>query len=167
MTIDGKAFVCFPALNSSDRTMEELDNAQAAVLDVKLPHLEEWIKHRRKIAALYRQRLAGVGDLRLPHFDESNQRDTFQNYVIRTELRDQLRDHLQANGVETLIHWAKPMWRHSGLGLRDPGLPNTERLCREVLSLPMNAEITEEQAGVVIESVRSLYAPVRARSAYA
>lgn len=154
--------------NGEDRTTGEyhchgqtalLDNVQAAVLDVKLRYLGEWIEHRRKIATVYRQGLAGVADLRLPHFDESNQRDSFQNYVIRTKRRDRLRNHLQANGIETLLHWDKPMWRHPRLGLRDPGLPNVERLCREVLSLPMNAEITKEQAEIVIDCVRSFYVP--------
>lgn len=144
-----------------------LDNVQGGVLDVKLRYIKDWIDHRRKIAAIYRQGLTGVGDLRLPHFDESNQRDSFQNYVIRTQNRDQLRHHLQANGVETLVHWRKPMWRHPGLSLRDPGLTNVERLCREVLSLPMSAETTEEQASIVIDCVRSFYAPVRALSAHA
>jgi len=159
--------------NGEDRTTGEyhhhgqtalLDNAQAAILDVKLPYLESWIEHRRKIAGIYHQGLADVADLRLPHFDETNQRDTFQNYVIRTQQRDRLRNHLQVNGVETLIHWPKPMWCHSGLGLRDPGLANTERLCREVLSLPINAEISEQQAQIVVECVRSFYISV-ARSA--
>lgn len=136
-----------------------LDNVQAAVLDVKLPYMKDWIEHRRKIATVYRQGLAGIADLRLPHFDESNQRDAFQNYVIRTDRRDQLRDHLQANSIETLLHWPKPLWRHSRLGLRDPGLPNVKKLCSEVLSLPMSSETTEEQAHIVIECVRSFYAP--------
>lgn len=154
--------------NGEDRTTGEyhhhgetalLDNVQAAVLDVKLRYLGEWIEHRRKVATIYRQGLAGVADLRLPHFDESDRRDSFQNYVIRTERRDELRAYLQAKGIETLVHWPKPMWRHSGLGLRDPKLPNVERLCSEVLSLPITAETTEEQAGIVVECVRSFYVP--------
>lgn len=143
-----------------------LDNVQAAVLDVKLGYLKDWIEHRRKIASVYRQGLAGIADLRLPHFDESNQRDAFQNYVIRTERRDELRAHLRASGVETLVSWTKPLWCHARLRLRDPGLPNVEELCREVLSLPMSAETTEEQAEIVIECVCSFYGP-RAVSACA
>lgn len=108
--------------NGEDRTSREyhhhgetalLDNVQAAVLDVKLPHIDDWIEHRRKIASIYRQGLTGVADLRLPHFDESNQHDAFQNYVIRTERRDQLKDYLEANGVETLELISKPCVRQS------------------------------------------------------
>jgi dTDP-4-amino-4,6-dideoxygalactose transaminase len=142
-----------------------LDNVQAAVLDVKLKYLETWIEHRRKVAGLYREGLSGVADVLLPHFDESKQRDVFQNYVIRADARDRLKNHLEESGVETLVHWPKPMWRHPGLLLRDPGLTNTEALCREVLSLPISAETTEEQVEIVAESIRSFYLPVRARSA--
>ena len=65
-----------------------LDNVNAAVLDVKLRHLPDWIAHRRRIAGLYRAALTGVGDLRLPHFGEARHFDSFQNYVVRTAQRD-------------------------------------------------------------------------------
>lgn len=165
VTVDGQAFSSFPPLNGSNVSSKELGNVQAAVLDVKLKHLETWIEHRRKVAGLYREGLSGVADLLLPHFDESKQRDVFQNYVIRADARDRLKNHLEDNGVETLVHWPKPMWRHPGLLLRDPGLTNTEALCREVLSLPISVETTEEQVEIVAESIRSFYLPVRARSA--
>ncbi|MHB8540286.1 MAG: DegT/DnrJ/EryC1/StrS family aminotransferase [Candidatus Acidiferrales bacterium] len=142
-----------------------LDNVQAAVLNVKLSHLPKWIEHRRGIAALYREGLRGILNLRLPHFDESNQLDIFQNYVIRTDARDRLRQHLANDGVETLIHWPKPMWRHEGLGLQNPGLAETEEICKEVISLPMSAETTPEHVEIVVDSVRSFYAPMRHRAA--
>ncbi|MGB6482883.1 MAG: DegT/DnrJ/EryC1/StrS family aminotransferase [Candidatus Acidiferrales bacterium] len=143
-----------------------LDNVQAAVLDAKLKYVEAWIEHRRKVAELYREGLAGIAEVRLPHFDESKQRDVFQNYVIRANARDRLKSHLEDNGVEALVHWPKPMWRHAGLGLQDPGLTHTEKLCQEVLSLPMSTEITEDQVEIVIDSIRSFYISVGARSAH-
>ena len=85
-----------------------LDNIHAAVLDVKLRYLPGWVEHRRAIAARYRAGLEGVGDLRLPHFDEQRHRDSFQNYVIRTARRDELRAFLREQGVETLMHWQGP-----------------------------------------------------------
>ncbi|HEV2489272.1 MAG TPA: DegT/DnrJ/EryC1/StrS family aminotransferase [Candidatus Acidoferrales bacterium] len=138
-----------------------LDNVQAAVLDVKLRRLPNWIAHRRTIAALYRQGLQDIEDLQIPHFDETKQRDVYQNYVIRTLERDRLRDHLAASGVETLTHWPKPLWEHRGLGLKNPGLPETERICREVLSLPMNAETTSEQAEFVVTAIRNFFCAFR------
>lgn len=134
-----------------------LDNVQAAVLAVKLGHLPEWIAHRRKIAGLYHQGLVGVGDLVLPHFSEEDRLDVFQNYVIRTKQRDGLREHLQATGVETLVHWPKPMWEHQGLGLKNPGVPETERICREVISLPMSAETTEEHVAVTVDAIHTFF----------
>ncbi len=131
-----------------------LDNVQAAVLDVKLRHLPDWLAHRRRIAELYRRGLGEVAGLRLPHFDEARQVDVFQNYVVRTPHRDRLRAHLQTRGIETLVHWPKPMWEHKGLGLAHPGLPETERICREVVSLPMSPETTSEQVELTTAAIR-------------
>jgi len=135
-----------------------LDNVQAAVLDVKLPQLPEWIEHRRQSAARYRQGLEGIAALRLPHFCDDDYFDIFQNYVIRTSERDRLREYLRAQGVETLVHWPKPMWEHKGLGLENPHLPETESICREVISLPMSAETTPEQVDITVGCIRDFFA---------
>lgn len=135
-----------------------LDNVQAAVLDVKLRYLPQWIEYRRKIAACYRQGLEGIAELQLPHFSEKHHFDIFQNYVIKTKERDRLREHLKAQGVETLVHWPKPMWRHQGLALEDPHLPETERICEEVISLPMSAETTQEQVEITVQCIREFFA---------
>lgn len=135
-----------------------LDNVQAAILDVKLRHLPEWIEHRRKIARLYHQSLQGIEELELPPYDGPGYFDSFQNYVVRTPHRDALRRHLRENGVETLVHWAKPMWAHAGLRLPDLHLPETESLCREVISLPMSAETTEEHVEITAGCIREFFA---------
>jgi dTDP-4-amino-4,6-dideoxygalactose transaminase len=134
-----------------------LDNVQAAVLDVKLRHLPRWIEHRREIASLYQKGLDGISGLALPHFEGRDHFDIFQNYVIRTPQRDALREHLKKNGVETLVHWPKPMWEHKGLDLRDPHLAHTERISREVISLPMSAETTSEQVATVAGAIRLFF----------
>ena len=69
---------------------------------------------------------------------------------MRTARRDDLREFLRNEGVETLVHWPKPMWEHKGLSLVDPGLPETERICREVISLPMSAETTDEDVALTV-----------------
>src|SRR5262249_3191946 len=84
--------------------------------------------------------------------------DSFQNYVIRTRERDELRQFLKNEGVETLVHWAKPMWEHKGLALGNPGLHETESICKEVISLPMSAETTEEHVQITSECIRKLFA---------
>jgi len=134
-----------------------LDNVQAAVLDVKLRHFVDWVAHRRRIARRYRAGLAGVGDLRLPHWDDARFEDVYQNYVVRTSDRDALRGHLRESGVETLLHWPKPVWEHRALGLGEPDLPNTRRICREVISLPMSAETSDEDVDTVVEVVRAFF----------
>jgi dTDP-4-amino-4,6-dideoxygalactose transaminase len=134
-----------------------LDNIQAAVLDVKLRRLPEWIDHRRAVAARFRAGLEGVGDLRLPHYDDPRFSDVYQNYVIRTARRDLLRRFLQENGVETLVHWSKPVWRHRALALGEPELPNTSRICSEVVSLPMSAETSEQDVDTVVELIRGFF----------
>lgn len=134
-----------------------LDNVQAAVLDVKLRHLPSWIDHRRAMASRYRKGLEGVGDLRLPHFDDRRHFDSFQNYVIRTGQRDGLRTHLRENGVETLVHWQKPMWEHKALGLAAMPGSETGSLCREVISLPMSAETTAAHVDETVRVIRAFF----------
>ncbi len=152
--------------NGEDRTTGEyhyhgqtalLDNVQAAVLDVKLRHLPEWIAHRRRIASAYHRGLSGITQLRIPQFDEARRKDIFQNYVIRTRDRDQLRAYLKEQGIETLVHWPKPMWEHRGLALTVPDVPETEAMCREVLSLPMSAETTEAQVDIIVAALRTFF----------
>jgi len=135
-----------------------LDNVQAAVLDVKLPRLMGWIDHRRHIVDRYRQGLAGVGDLRLPHFPGEKFTDAWQNYVIRTARRDALRTYLTDNGVETLVHWPKPVWEHKALKLGDLSLPRTEAICKEVVSLPLSAETTEQHVAVTVQTIKDFFA---------
>ncbi|MET0514226.1 MAG: DegT/DnrJ/EryC1/StrS family aminotransferase, partial [Nitrospiraceae bacterium] len=71
--------------------------------------------------------------------------------------RDPLRGYLRDQGVETLVHWPKPMWEHKGLRLGAPHLPETERVCREVLSLPMSAETTAEHVKITVEAVQRFF----------
>lgn len=134
-----------------------LDNLQAAFLDVKLRHLPDWIKRRQQIAEQYRNGLAGIEELILPHFEDNRFVDVYQNYVIRTQNRDALFDYLKENGVEPLVHWRIPYYRYKELNLEDRGFPETEAICREVISLPMNVEITDEEVDYVITCIRNFF----------
>lgn len=138
-----------------------LDNMQAAVLDVKLRHLPDWIEHRRSIANAYKKGLGGVGDLVLPHFEDRRYADVFQNYVIRTGRRDALRAHLKESGIETLVSWPKPVWKHLALRLGEHTMPETEAICREVISLPMSAETTTEDVDITVDAVRKFFERAR------
>ena len=159
-------FVRLLRFNGEDRQTGEfhyhgytalLDNVQAAVLDVKLRYLPAWIGHRRAIADQYREGLKGIEGLDLPHFEGDQYFDTYQNYVIRTEHRDELREHLKNSGVETLVHWAKPMWEHKGLALEKPLVPETESIFASVISLPMSAETTPEHVELTVSCIRKFF----------
>lgn len=134
-----------------------LDNLQAAFLDVKLRHLPQWIVRRKEIAERYRAALCDLSDLLLPHYDRPGFDHVYQNYTIRSKQGNEFSDYLKANGVEVLTQFRKPYYRHEGLKLVDRGFPETEALSREVCSLPMNVEVTDEEIDFVIKVVRSFY----------
>lgn len=159
-------FVTLMRFNGEDRQTGEfhyhgqtalLDNVNAAILDVKLRHFDEFVRARRSTAQLYQDSLQGIHGLTLPVFDGEYHFDTFQNYVIRTQKRDALREFLKINGIETLVHWSKPMWQYAGLRLDRPALPETESVCREVISLPMSAETSADHVKIVSEAIRSFF----------
>ena len=78
----------------------------------------------------------------------------YQNYVIESDDRDRLVQHLANNGIETLVSWPVPM-HHQPLGLNHFSLPNTETLARRVLSLPMHNVLEEDEATRVADAVRA------------
>ncbi len=134
-----------------------LDNLQAAFLDVKLRYLPEWIVRRQAIASSYREHLSDLPDLRLPHYDRPGFDHVYQNYTLRSRQGSAFSDHMTAHGVEVLTQFRKPYYKHKALGLEDNGFPVTEAISREVCSLPMNAEITDEEVAYVIDVVRGFY----------
>ena len=134
-----------------------LDNLQAAFLDVKLKHLPAWIERRKAIAEHYRMAIGDLPDLLLPHYDRPGFDHVYQNYTLRSKQGNDFSEYLKKNGVEVLTQFRKPYYRHEGLKLKDREFPETEAISREVCSLPMNAEISDEEAGYVIEVVRRFY----------
>ncbi|MGQ9460518.1 MAG: DegT/DnrJ/EryC1/StrS family aminotransferase [Candidatus Bathyarchaeaceae archaeon] len=136
-----------------------LDNLQAAILNVKLKYVPEWNERRRELASLYHKGLSDLPDVKLPPPPQLGGRffDVYQNYVIRSKKRDRLVAHLRESGVEVLVSWPKPLHRHEALGLGKFHLPKTEQISREVLSLPMYPELSNEQVKYVIEVVHSFY----------
>lgn len=133
-----------------------LDNIQAAILNVKLKYLPDWIARRREIANMYQDGLEDISGLVLPPKPEerNDYYDVFQNYVIRSSKRDSLHKYLQEKGIETLISWPKPTHHHPPLHLSQFNLPMTERLSKEVLSLPLFPEISDANVQYVIETLK-------------
>ena len=134
-----------------------LDNIQAAFLDIKLRHLPSWIERRKQIAEKYRQSLSDLPDLLLPHYDKPGFDHIYQNYTLRSKQGSDFSDYLKAKNIEVLTQFRKPYYKHPALKLEDLGFPETEALSREVCSLPMNVEITDEEIDYVISVVRSFY----------
>jgi len=134
-----------------------LDTLQAAIALVKLGHLPGWIDRRREIAASYTQALEGLGELVLPPRDGDGRYDVFSSYVIRTERRDGLMTHMRDDGIEVFAHWVPPLHHQKGLGLDHWRLPETERASRQVLSLPVFSEMTNEETDLVIDSIQRFF----------
>ena len=134
-----------------------LDNLQAAFLDVKLRHLPDWIIRRKKLANRYREAFLDIPDLLLPHYSKPGFDHVYQNYTVRTKQGNDFSEYLKKNGVEVLTQFRKPYYKHKGLKLLDRGFPETEALSREVCSLPMNVETTDDEVDYVIKTVRSFY----------
>ncbi len=136
-----------------------LDNLQAAVLDWRLARLPEWIERRREIARSYTRLLSDLPELEIPigPDDDPQRRDVYQNYVVTTDWRDPLAEHLRDDGIETMVSWPIPLHRQPGLGLGHHRLPRTEALGDRVLSLPMYPELGDDQVEHVATSVRRFF----------
>jgi dTDP-4-amino-4,6-dideoxygalactose transaminase len=136
-----------------------LDSVQAAILRIKLRNLKSFSAGRQQAAQRYHQLLEGVGDLRLPQIPEGNQH-VFHLYVIRTEKRDELLKHLHKHEVGAGIHYPTP-WHlqgaYSELGYKEGSFPLTEKICREILSLPMFPELSEEQQQHVTDTIKKFF----------
>lgn len=162
-----------------------LDAMQAAVLNVKLPHLPAWVERRRAIAERYQRELADLPGVQLPA--RGGEGHSWNQFVVRVPqcpartaacdggctpsadsasfglpeacCRDWLKQQLQEQGVSTIIYYPIPIHRqpaYAELGYGPGSLPITERLCSEVLSLPIFPELTAEQQDQVIRVLRQL-----------
>jgi dTDP-4-amino-4,6-dideoxygalactose transaminase len=133
-----------------------MDEIQAAVLRIKLRHLDEWNRLRRQHAAMYSELLEDTGVV-LPE-EPGDRSHVYHLYVVRTPHRDRLQQALRERGVGTGIHYPVPVHLQEAarsLGHSEGSLPHSERAAAEVLSLPMYAELTDEQISYVAEQVRS------------
>ncbi len=129
-----------------------LDEIQAAMLRVKLRHLPEWNARRRQIASLYLDGLEQAS-LRLPHVPDHAE-PVWHMFVARTPDRDAVKNHLDFHGVETLVRYAdlpyfEPAFHRENFAPH--GFPVSERLRREVLSLPIGMHLRDAQVERVIE----------------
>jgi dTDP-4-amino-4,6-dideoxygalactose transaminase len=134
-----------------------LDAIQAAFLRIKLRHLENWNADRRAAALRYHQMLSAVPAVRTP-FEPASSRAIYHLYVIRTNDRDALGEHLKANGIATGLHYPVPVHLqhcYREWGYRTGSLPITEKIAAEILSLPMFPGLTPEQQARVTSAIEA------------
>jgi dTDP-4-amino-4,6-dideoxygalactose transaminase len=132
-----------------------LDEIQAVVLRVKLPHLSSWNEQRRGHASLYSNLLSG-SFVTTPTARAENCH-VFHLYVIRSPRRDELQAFLKERGVFTGIHYPVPIHLQkamASLGYRPGDLPVTEQAASQILSLPLYAELAEEEIEYVVQAIR-------------
>ncbi len=129
-----------------------LDEIQAAFLNVKLPYLDRDNARRKSIARRYLEGISLEG-LRLPPSDRIDD-DVWHLFVTQSPYRDQLRQYLAENGIQTDIHYPTPIHRQSAYAdLSHLKLPVTEQLSREVLSLPLHPMLTDDEVSRIIHTI--------------
>jgi len=152
-----------------------MDNLHAALLNVKMKYFPAWLVRRKEIAELYRVGLSKVSAVTTPHYGDDRFSDIYTNYAIRAERRDELKKYLDDNGVETMISWGSPMYNEAvfvdekytkeyggkprliSLNGDSTDLPETEKICKEVISLPMYPELTNEDVEYVCSTIKTFY----------
>jgi dTDP-4-amino-4,6-dideoxygalactose transaminase len=133
-----------------------LDSIQAAVLDVKLGHLNRWNDARRRNARHYDEKLSKIGIA--PPRRLSDEGHVYHLYVIEVENRAHVQDVLAERGIATGIHYPIPIHlqpAYADLGIRAGSFPRAERSAKRILSLPMFPELTEEQIDRVVGAIEA------------
>ena len=131
-----------------------LDTLQAAILNVKLPYLDQWNASRRHAAAMYRQHLQQIG-IAGPEEDR-NVEHVYHLFVITVNRRDELQRYLTAQGIETGIHYPIPIHQqgvYTAAGRQGGRYPVVERLAGRILSLPFFAELSQDQVKRVVGAI--------------
>lgn len=135
-----------------------LDEIQAAILRVKLKHLDRWNASRRALADRYSQILAAT-ELELP-VCPPNAEHVFHQYVVRHPDRDRLRAFLKNRGIQTLVHYPIPVHlqpAYRGIKLHSKSLTQTEIASREVISLPMYPEMNEDSVNIICATILDFF----------
>lgn len=138
-----------------------LDELQAAILTVKFKYLNDWNEKRKQKAKLYNELLSqlNVPFMQFPYVDEGNDH-VFHQYTIRVSKRDELQQFLKDRGIQTMVYYPLPLHLQPVFrewGYKEGDFPVSEQAAREVLSLPMYPELTEEQQAYVVEMIRAFY----------
>jgi UDP-2-acetamido-2-deoxy-ribo-hexuluronate aminotransferase len=139
-----------------------LDSVQAAILNVKLPHLDEYCEARRAVADRYDEAFADVEAIQTP-FREPKSTHVFHQYTMKVAdgRRDDLKAYLSDKGIPAMIYYPVPLNEQNAFksyASHTLSVPVTEQLCREVISLPIHTEMDPAVQDVIIDGVRSFFA---------
>ena len=135
-----------------------MEGIQGAVLGIKLKHLEKWTRERQRVARRYHELLAET-PLQLP-FEPAHMESVWHLYVVRHPRRDELKSHLDANGVGCALHYPLPLHLqkcYESLGYQAGDFPVAEKAARECLSLPIYPELSDAHIVRVAEVVREFF----------
>ena len=138
-----------------------LDSIQAAVLNVKLPHLKDFQTRRQQVAAQYDERLKNLSGISIP-VRVTWSDHVFHQYTLRIHdgRRDDMQAYLNGHGIPSMIYYPVAMHEQAAFSKvvrRRVTLTTTERLCKEVLSLPMHPDLTEDQMDFICEKITSFF----------
>jgi len=135
-----------------------LDTLQAAILRVKLPHLDSWNAERFTIAQRYHERLSGVRGLRLPAMTKGH---AFHQFTVRVEgiSRDEVHANLAVRGISTMVYYPVPIHRLPVYSGQYSALPHCEQAAKEVLSLPIGPGMSFDDVDFVADEIRKLFHP--------
>jgi dTDP-4-amino-4,6-dideoxygalactose transaminase len=135
-----------------------MDEIQAAILSAKLGHLDEWNERRRRMAKMYNDLLSGAS-VSTP-VERDYARHVYYVYVARCNRRAELQHHLSAKGIQTQIHYPVPIHKQKAYSTLSAGvsLPVTERVSREILSLPMHPWLRKNEVEYVAKAIRDFSA---------
>lgn len=135
-----------------------LDEMQAAILRIKLRHLDEYNQKRREKAASYNTFIKDVPVI-LP-VEAKDRKHVYHLYVVRSKERDSLQEYLNKKGIGTGIHYKNPVHLQeavAGLGYKKGDFPEVEKACDEILSLPIYPELSEESQIYIAEKIREFF----------
>lgn len=146
--------------NVREGVNSRLDEIQAGILNWGLDKLASWNKRRRELAGIYLSKLKGLPILLPPEGDDLHS-GAWHLFVIRCQERDDLRNYLGSRGIQTAIHYPKPIYEqpaYSFLSRTGGGLPVTAKVMSQILSLPLYPELREDEVIEVCEAIRSFFA---------
>lgn len=143
-----------------------LDALQAAMLLIKLPHLDNWNRRRRELAEAYGKQLRDL-PLQLP-VELANRYSVYHLYIIQTDRRDELIHYLEQHGIASGVYYPVPLHLqevYSGLGYGEGSMPEAERASLGTMALPLYPEMSDEDQAFVVQTVRQFFHKKRGASA--